>query len=54
LAASAWSLPYFFSSTPVITTPVYVSEKGMLLCIAAISLLALAIRFFKQAIAKVS
>ena len=44
----------FLIKAPLITTPVYVSEKGMLLCIAAISLLALAILFFKQAIEKVS
>ena len=38
---------------PLITNPVLVSEKGILVCVAAFICLALAVWFFKQASVKV-
>lgn len=42
-----------FMKTPVITTPVRISEKGLLLCVVAVGLLVFAIRFFKQSVSKI-
>jgi len=43
---------FIFSKTTIITTPVRVSEKGLGLLLVAVTLLAIAIRFFKRAIVK--